>query len=528
MAASNKSVGLQITLAIFAMLAIIGWVAFYMQFRDLSERQAEFNNARDEKNVADKASKDFLDDIDALGAQGGYTQPDVGRDQQGAANTKLGAMQNDLARVEQKYPLPQKTLAAAIELLLQKSTDLENQIAESDGQLQKDNTTIAGLRNSYQQQVDVHKTARDKAESDLAKLAVTTQEQLDERQETIEQQEAALRDLQIEYDDAKASWESERKTINRELTELIARVDDLRDKLKQATRISFERPDGLVRWVDNTAGLVWVNLGSQDGLRVRMSFSVYRKGHHGVGRRGSEDIKGQIEVTRIIDAHTSEARVLSDDIYDPIAKGDPVYTPLWSPGRTEKFAVVGLVDLDQDGILDRDQFHDLVSNAGARINHEVNDLGERVRYVQFPDEWLTWSDGDPILDSDTKYLIIADIPDPSLALQEDDKKVRHAISAQLDAFRKEARRLGVEEINLNDFLQYVGFTPQRRIYVPGVVDRPFNLRNGAASVGTNEAVKDRSAAGTVSGLYGRSKRLRPQSSSGTTSGAFRKGGGSGY
>ena len=54
MAASNKSVGLQITLAIFAMLAVIGWVAFYMQFRELADNKARFDKAGADKQTADK------------------------------------------------------------------------------------------------------------------------------------------------------------------------------------------------------------------------------------------------------------------------------------------------------------------------------------------------------------------------------------------------------------------------------------------------------------------------------------------
>ena len=259
-----------------------------------------------------------------------------------------------------------------------------------------------------------------------------------------------------------------------------------------------------------------MNLGSDDGLRIRTTFSVYRKGHHGVAR-GAEDIKAQIEITRILSGHSAEARILEEDIYDPIAKSDPIYTPLWSPGRTEKFAIVGLIDLDQDGILDRGRFHEIVSDAGAVLTHEVQDDGTRVRFTRFPDEWADWSDGDAELDSDTKYLIKATIPDPTLAVQDEDKEQRSLIGAQLKRMRDEARRLGIEEINLNDFLSHIGYVPQRNLYIPGVVDRPYNLRSGAASVTTNEIVGNRAAAGQVSGIFGRSKRLKPKTSSGQTS-----------
>ncbi len=523
MAASNKSVGLQITLAIFAMLAVIGWVAFYMQFRELADNKARFDKATADKQVADKSASDFLDQITYFKAAAGYNQPDVGDPDQNAANTVIGAIAIDVGKVNSAHgPVPTSTLAATIEFLSQRVTDLTSQVGLDSTQLATRNTELAALRGQYQQQVDQHQGARRSAETDLANLRDTTKEQLDARQKQIEDLARSLSDVQIEFDEAQATWTAERKKYVADHEQLVIQVDDLRNKLKDATRVSFERPDGLVRWVDNTAGLVWINLGSQDRLRLRTTFSVYRKAHHGVAR-GAEDIKGQIEVTRIVDNHTAEARILDHDIYDPISRNDPVYTPLWSPGRTEIFAVIGLVDLDQDGVLDRDQFHDIVADAGAKLNHEVLDDGTRVRYEGFPDKFINWTEDSPTLDSDTKYLILADIPDPALALREEDKTVREMIAANLLAMRNEARLKGIEEIRLSDFLEHIGYRPQRRLYVPGLVDRPFNLRAGAASVGTNELVGDRTAAGAVSGVYGRSKRLKPQTSAGQTSNLYRGG-----
>ena len=73
----------------------------------------------------------------------------------------------------------------------------------------------------------------------------------------------------------------------------------------------------------------------------------------------------------------AEARITRDRISDPIVKGDEIYTPLWSPGRKEKFAFVGLFDLDNDGINDRDVLHDLVAASGGEIVDEVDDKGVR-------------------------------------------------------------------------------------------------------------------------------------------------------
>jgi hypothetical protein len=522
MASSKQSVGLQITIAIFGLLFVISTAIAYMQYRELADNQSRFNDANDQKNTADGQVRELIADIDELKARMGTSFPEVGRGAEGP-NTALGAAQEILIKARDSYGLPTLNLAAAIEHLEQRIDQLDQDLQTRQGELQTANATIAQLRGQYQGMVDTERQARVAAEADREQVVKSAKESDDRKQKLIDALNDKYNNLRVEHDDAVAAFETERKKLVSDSDQLVKRVDDLREKLKTITRVSFERPDGVVRWVNNSLGLVWLNLGAQDGLKVRTTFSVYTKGHHGVAR-GAEDIKGQIEVTRIVDAHTAEARILDDDIFDPIAKDDPIYTPLWSPGRREKFAIVGRVDLDQDGILDRDQFRDLVADSGATLNTEVTDDGVRIRYLEFPNKWVEWTDGEAELDSDTKYLIKADIPDPALALQDDEKEKRVAIGANLDKLREETRRLGIEEINLSDFLSYIGYKPQRRIYVPGVADRPYNLRSGAASASVDEIAGDRSSGGNVSAKFGRSSKLKPQTSSGQTSKRF----GTGY
>ena len=68
-----------------------------------------------------------------------------------------------------------------------------------------------------------------------------------------------------------------------------------------------------------------------------------------------------------------------------------------------------------------------------------------------------------------------------------------------------------EEIRINDFLSYIGYKPERSLYIPGAMERPYNLKAGAASTGIDEKVGNRESAGSVSALYTKSKKLKPQS-----------------
>lgn len=79
---------------------------------------------------------------------------------------------------------------------------------------------------------------------------------------------------------------------------------------------------GEIRWVDRPNQRVWINLGEADGVKRGAVFRV-------VSAPPNNDpaqpivIKGKIAVIRLIDAHTSEARILESDNDGP-AKGNEV------------------------------------------------------------------------------------------------------------------------------------------------------------------------------------------------------------
>src|SRR5688500_2558590 len=121
----------------------------------------------------------------------------------------------------------------------------------------------------------------------------------------------------------------------------------------------------------------------------------------------------------------AEARILYDDPARPISPGDPIYTPLWSAGRTEKFAFVGMIDIDNDdsNLGDRERLHELLEANGAEISSEVNDVGERL--------------GGPI-NEQTRFLVLGAIPDPSDEADTERRDQLKAMMAAKDQMQKEA------------------------------------------------------------------------------------------
>jgi hypothetical protein len=201
----------------------------------------------------------------------------------------------------------------------------------------------------------------------------------------------------------------------------------------------------------------------------------------------------------VIDAHSSEARILDEDIYNPLSKGDPIYSPVWSANQSLEFALVGVIDLDGDGRSDRELLHEIVRSNGSRITIEVDDSGVRNPPVE-----------EAKINEQTKFLIVAKLPDPTEQASQDEIDAAFEIQRKAEELREEARRQGVRIVSLGDFLQFIGHKPKQRVYRPGDT-RAFTLKSGARSTATDEAIGDRSSSGNTSGVYSRSKRLGPQS-----------------
>ncbi len=80
---------------------------------------------------------------------------------------------------------------------------------------------------------------------------------------------------------------------------------------------------GQIRWIEKTQGVVWINLGQTDGVARTMRFQVREKADPKSGNQ-PQAVKGTIEVSRIVDGHTSEARIILDDQNNALAKGDEI------------------------------------------------------------------------------------------------------------------------------------------------------------------------------------------------------------
>lgn len=494
--AGSRPTAVHFTLIGFAMLSVILGIVSYNYYTAFAEAVVTRDEARRQNDVDKTAIANGLQQIEDLKKAIGYEFADVGGEGDQNPNTVIGALLADIRNVAGLLSSqPQRQTAR--EVINALATQLQNRSSVAQQAQENEQSSRTNFQNQTQQQsaaVTQSQDAQRKSEADLRDIQTKHAESIAALNQQVSYWQQEYRDalgkfetLREEYTQAQEDWGKQRKTLQ-------ATIDYQRDQIAQLRNISFEAPDGEIQYVDNTTRHVWINRGELDYLKPQVTFSVFTKEHRGIAR-STADVKAKIEVVSV-DRRSAKCRILEEDLARPIAPGDPIYSPLWQAGLVEKIAFVGIIDLDGDGVSDRELLKEIMEANHAQIKLQILDDGTR-----FPAEGT--------LDVDTKFLVKGDIPDPTQFAGLDEKQ-RHitAMMDELHQLEEEAKKYGVEVISLNEFLTYVGFRNQQRVYRPGQ-NQAFNLKAGSRSTSVDEVLGDRASMGPVSGAYsGRTEGLR--------------------
>ncbi len=530
MAAANKPTAVHFSLVAFVTLTLVMTLLWYLSFKDKNQFLKDKETA--EKSLNDKTQElnKLQAEVTDLKAVWGSGQATLG----GAGDSGTDTVLGDMLDANKRLGGPQSGTTIK-QSLTQMRTEIDNLMAQVQtltDSLNNNNRELQQQNGASQVRVDQIQQSAQSSEQQLQELIAKRDELVREKDAIIDRWTNDFRALQAEHqtlkdelvrvrkekDDRIALLEQQLDVLNYQVAERVREalrsanipadlIDYVFGEVELVLKERFEQPDGEIVSVDNTTRKVWINIGTLDGLRPQISFSVYTRDNRGLGR-SDRDIKAKVEVTRIKEGHLAEARIIEEDLFRPIAAGDPIYSPLWSAGRTEFFAFVGRPDLDEDGESDWDLLNEILRNAGARRELYVDDEGIR-------------QPGNGRLTARTKFLVIGDIDDPTeFSGQPEKMAIVEKILAEQKALIDDAKVFGVQTVRLNDFLAYIGYKAQHRLWQPGE-DRPFTLQRGAHSASIDEGAGDRTSAGQVSELFRRNRAARQQSSDGTTSGLFR-------
>lgn len=433
--AARENQGLQIALIIFVMLTIVLIVTTYMFF-------SSFTQERD-KNKALAADNAKLTKSEAdTKAENDEFKLALGADPKDSKETVLTRKQKDLethgkgfTEAEQNYRYLTEFFAKELLNANVRITEITAKEKELNEKLAADETARKKEFQEYDKKLDAAKkeleTERQKFNAALADVNKSKERLAAEAQKS----QAAYKAL------AKSSTEKY-STLSTEKDRVDQLLKDIQGKELEKQK-STELADGKINWVDQRNRVVWINLGSADGLRRQTSFSVFDRDNHNPVE-GSQ--KGKLEVTRLMDRHLAEARIVDDDLSNPLMPGDKIFSPAWEAGQPEHFGLVGFMDIDGDGVDDKPRIRQLISLNGGIIDSEIADDGNVKGSMSLQ----------------TKYLVRGDKP-----TEKEESKI--------DSYTKiidEAQSLGIKSIDVKRFMDYLGYKPE---------DRSVNMGKNARS-----------------------------------------------
>jgi hypothetical protein len=420
--AARENQGLQIALILFVMITIGLAVTTFVFYKKAQEGIKEADVAAADLKRVTKSRDDVIDENNLLKKWIGHPEDEEIAKVNADFKKDMLAYAATIPEAERNYrSLPTHLLTvlrdknAEVIAARQEADELRGKVDAAEAETKSVRVTLAG------QFAEAKKVFEERGKVYVADVGRITGEQ---------------RKLRGQFDSfretAAATEQAKEKEIDEmadELTKADTTLKALTEKVNERKTETFESPDGRVTWVNQRDKLVWINLGRQDNLRSQVNFSVHAKG---VSNITSSARKGSIEVTRILDGHLAEARIVEDEDSDPILPGDVIYSPTWTAGRQLRFALAGLMDINGDENSDRSEVRNLILANNGLIDADVDENGNRTGRLSI----------------NTRYLVLGTRPT--------EKAGNEAIQAYSN-MQKEAYDLGIEKISLEKLLDMMGY-----------------------------------------------------------------------
>ena len=477
--ASRESQGLQVALILFVMVTVVLAITTFVYFRKSEEKIKEAKSAVTQSQQAKDALNTVQFENQVLKNVLGYerkTDAELATIKLGLQNNKL--MDEIQANYEQDMAMYGTGLAKDDLNYRNLPKHLLTTIQERNSQLADANVQVKSFQSEKEQARDeeMKKAAlaikgQEFAQADLLKQRETFNTALATVTASSTDVAKKMSDRDKQFRDAAAQMQKDKEELqkSKDLADSLAQErKGALDRLRQ--NVPTEAPPGHIKWVDQRSNMVWIDLGTVDGVMRQMSFSVIDQKEsvkvvekdetseekdgsgkkNGSGKKdgsGKDDdlkkykykVKGRIEVTRVMDDHTSEARIIENPISDPILVGDKVFSPSFKKGRRTHFALVGIMDIDGDGKSDQAKVEAIIRMNGGIVDAKM-----------MPEDGSI----EGRMTMETNYLVLGEKPTD---------KTNEKLTKSYTTMREEADRLVLEKIKLDELLDKMGYTPEKRV-----------------------------------------------------------------
>jgi hypothetical protein len=464
--AARENKGLQAALIIFVLITIGLATSTWVCYRDANEKSNIAKTATDNEASTTRKFAERNNDARCLKYMLGWDTTLAENDYEGLLKGSSAEIQEIAAGYKQDMEMYGKGIdkpnyrivpAELLKVIKAKNEELATAIEEQ----KKLNAQLVAAREEAKKEIETAKKGQEEASAELVKRTADFETERKRKDGEMAKIQSDKESLSGKLNEAVAKSETQRKTLNDAIVKKDQLIQSQKDEIKRRTENeNFEVPSGQIRYVNQRQGLVLINLGSADGLRPQINFSVYDQDENSATRAQK---KAAIEVVRITDAHLAEARIIESQVKNPILPGDNIYSPIWQPGQRLRFALTGFMDIDGDGSNDREKVRNLIEINGGEVVVEQGNDG-RVDAASLAKMTLQ-----------TRYLVEGDLP-PASAM---DKTSFEVHNQGRNAMITKAQELGIDRITPAKILGYMGYRGE---------EKTVNLSKGAMAEPTRGKV----------------------------------------
>lgn len=415
----GENQGLQIALIILFMLVVLLAVSTFTFFTQAQDQAKQIVELQKSESAAKGVEATLTADIYKL-------KEWIGLDPSAKDDGLVQADQtykDDIAKFAGSLPAEKQKYRFALEQTYSDLSLDKEKITQMAAQIMQLETVNKQFEEGAKKQVDEALAAKAKAEKDLADQQVVFNDAQkkaeDEKKDLLAKIDTLTKTVTDNEDAAKVALDAAVQKGEKPIKELEKAIDTIKS-LRGENDIA---DDGEIRHVNQRNRTVWINLGRIDALRAQTMFTVHAAD---VPPSAPNATKAKIQVSQILGDHLAEARIIEDNLTDPLIPGDKIYTALWDPGRVERFYLAGRMNVagTGDGLA---ELRSMVQLSGGKVDGELNEKGEQTGEMT----------------SETRYLVLGEMT--------------LASKPKFDELVANAKLLGVEAIGVDKFLDHVGW-----------------------------------------------------------------------
>ena len=401
-------------------------------------RKTQFARAESEKSRADTASQDAAkaqSETTSIKEWSGFNESE-------GFDAMAELYKQDMDRYAANVPEESRKYRTLLDNIFEENRKLALNEANAKEQVRNLKDRLSATEAEKEEQVKKFSSEMKKVADDAAAEKAKFDQRYTELNEEKGEIAKQLQEKQTQIDDLTSKLQSQKGEFDAKSVKLERSIEKIREGLPNVDQ--FAQPaDGRITWVNQKYQNVWVNIGSADGLRPQVTFSVAGEG---LGDAETAEKKGSIEIVRIIGPHMAEAHITSDDPKNPLLPGDRIYSQVWDRGRKVGFGIAGFIDIDGDGKSDLARLKDVIVASNGRVDAAPNEEGKAEGEIKI----------------DTRFLVLGERPTDPL---------KSEFLASWDEIGQQAEELGVQTIPLAEFLKLMGWQVDARVVAMGPQSR---------------------------------------------------------